>query len=395
MATNDDFVDNILGDKDFTEFLNDEEGGKNVVDGNAPLNEALEVYDSNNDLIGYECHGVVEKNPQLPAIPLTFYTDLLFPLGDEASAVRQVQLGLLTALASDYRISTGTACTDPPGNGSSWLVSILSEPDQLVRETTFPKCRELTVSDETQEECYVYELSLTVKSLTGTDIPDVEGVLGSLLANQVTALDSGYQTKFLGIPKFEDTQDDNTSNLNPPSNLNDSVTENNAPLNRSTITIVGGLLVAAFCMASVGILFVLWGRRKSQLRKQQEMLEQQEHQQNDAKPKQFSLDTEESDGDDDEEYNRPTTLDLSNSFNQQVFGAHAAASQRPHQHSRPKYLSNINASNQGPYSHFHNNGQSQLRRNNTDSDSDVDSWAQTDGTIGSLELPLEPITGEI
>ena len=29
------------------------------------------------------------------------------------------------------------------------------------------------------------------------------------------------------------------------------------------------------------------------------------------------------------------------------------------------------------------------------SDSDADSWAQTDGTIGSLELQLEPITAEV
>jgi hypothetical protein len=28
-------------------------------------------------------------------------------------------------------------------------------------------------------------------------------------------------------------------------------------------------------------------------------------------------------------------------------------------------------------------------------DSDADSWAQTDGTIGSLELQLEPITAEV
>jgi hypothetical protein len=379
--TNDDFIDNIMGDKDFTEFGEDvgiPNNNNEDSQGDINNNNSLEVYDANNELIGYQCPQVIANNPNLPAIPLTFYIDLKFPLGDEASAVRQVRLGLLGAIASDYHIATGKACTDPPSNGSSWLVSILSEADELVRETTFDKCRELTVSDTLQEECYVYEFTLHGKVLTGPTMPDVQGVVETLFVNQVT-LDSNFQTKFLGSPKYQDTNDDKT-NLTPPSNLNQNDTEN-VPIDRNTITIVGGLLVAAFCLASVSILCLLWGRRKSHLREQ---LEQQRTDQ----PKQFSLDTEESE--DDEEYNRrPRTLDLSNSFNQQVLGAH---SQQPQK--QPRYLTNVN-NNPGNYSHFQNNGQSHFRNSSADLDSDVDSWAQTDGTIGSLELQLEPNTAEI
>jgi hypothetical protein len=380
---NDDLVDNIMGDKDFTEFLGEEGEDVGIPNNNEDSqgvvnNNSLEVYDANNELIGYQCPQVIANNPNLPAIPLTFYIDLKFPLGDEASAVRQVRLGLLGAIASDYHIATGKACTDPPSNGSSWLVSILSGADELVRETTFKKCRELTVSDTLQEECYVYEYTLHGKVLTGSTMPDVQSVVETLFVNQVT-LDSNFQTKFLGSPKYIDPQEDK-SDLTPPSNLNQNDIQN-VPMDRNTITIVGGLLVAAFCLASVGILCLLWGRRKAQLRKQLE-------QQRTAQPKQFSHDTEESE--DDEEYNRrPRTLDLSNSFNQQVLGAH---SQQPQK--QPRYLTNVN-NNPGVYSHFQNNGQSHFRNSSADFDSDVDSWAQTDGTIGSLELQLEPITAEI
>jgi hypothetical protein len=54
---------------------------------------------------------------------------------------------------------------------------------------------------------------------------------------------------------------------------------------------------------------------------------------------------------------------------------------------------NQNKRNNGHHHHssmFPNQATSSM-----DGDSDADSWAQTDGTIGSLELQLEPITAEV
>eukprot|EP00980_Cylindrotheca_fusiformis_P016438 scaffold4901_cov105-Cylindrotheca_fusiformis.AAC.7 len=399
-TTNDDFIDNFIGDKDFSDVLNDNNDGetndektavptsvstseKTAVPTNSStfFEEGKEIYNGEN-LIGFQCPAVIEKNPQLPDIPLTFYMDLMFPLGDEAAAVRQVQLGIISALASDYRIASGKACTDPPTNGSSWLVSVRSELDQVVREPTFDLCRELieaTPSYSPEEsECYVYEFSTTLKSLTGSSIPDVEGVLATLLANQV-ALDPEYKTKFLAVPRLEKPKNET------PSSLNGNEKEN-VPLSRNTITLVGGILVAAFCIASVGILCILWGRRKSQLQERENQLDQTYAH---TQTKQFSNSTEDSDDEFDEEYNRRTanrSLDMSSTLGQQVFRAHSSAA-----NSRPKYLSNVNSTH-GPYSHFQNDGTSHFRQSSLES---VDSWAQADGTIGSLELHLEPITGEI
>lgn len=403
----DDLVDNILGDRDFNDIFADQNNNNNNK-GDAVSNSQsdpssianYQVFNDNNELVGFQCARVLENNPNLVDIPLLFYIDMKFRKGDnsnnnstEVSAMRQVQTELLLAIARDFRITTGKACTDPPPNGVSWLVSIRSEVDQLKRETTtFKKCRELSFN-ATTEECLVYEFGLTGNVLTGRKMPDVEAVVETLFVNQVeSAIDASIDVKFLGIPKYEDGGADDKTLINPPSSLNDAQTQS-TPGNRQTITLVGGVLVAAFCLASLAILFILYDRRKKQ--------RQLERSLNDS-PKHFSHDTED---DDDYDHEVPPQhlypLDLSNSFNQQVFGAHhqnagaRGAAKHPQNLPPPatgrstKYLSNVN--NQASYSHFH----ATTSPMDLMSESDADSWAQTDGTIGSLELQLEPITGEI
>jgi hypothetical protein len=71
----------------------------------------------------------------------------------------------------------------------------------------------------------------------------------------------------------------------------------------------------------------------------------------------------------DEEYgNNNYTFDLGNSMKNELFNIHGRAADQ-----RRQYGIGIEET----------------------SDSDADSWAQTDGTIGSLEQQLEPITAEV
>ncbi|CAJ1945991.1 unnamed protein product [Cylindrotheca closterium] len=397
----DDLVDNIMGDRDFTDFGNDSNSGQS--DGNDgndnPSGGAIntsQVFNDSNELIGFQCARVLENNPNLVDIPLLFYIDMKFPKGSEAVAKKRVQTELLMAIARDFRITTGKACTDPPPNGISWLVAIKSDTDQLEQDETFPKCRQLEFIEAT-EDCFVYSFELTGNVLTGKTMPDVEAVVESLFVNQVEkTLGSDFGVKFLGIPKYEDGADDKTINI-PPSNLED-IEQGNNPINRQTITIVGGFLVAAFCLATAGILLVLYRRRKiTQLKEQQEL---------ERSPKQhFSHDTEDEDYDHEVPDQHLHALDLGNSFNQQVLGAHTPTNaSRTHNNGAnrgpAKYLTNVNP-NQGPYSHFYGQQAAGAHRRNHSNQSDlmsqstVDSWAQTNATIGSLELQLEPITGEI
>ena len=75
------------------------------------------------------------------------------------------------------------------------------------------------------------------------------------------------------------------------------------------------------------------------------------------------------------EYPNNITFDLGNSFKDQLMGVHGRSSQNK---------MNMNH----PFGMHHGSVDAA-------SESDADSWAQTDGTIGSLELQLEPITAEV
>lgn len=80
-------------------------------------------------------------------------------------------------------------------------------------------------------------------------------------------------------------------------------------------------------------------------------------------------------GDDDDYPNGNYTFDLGASMKNELFKIHGRA---PSSASDPRM--------------YNNGGTIGIEET---SDSDADSWAQTDGTIGSLELQLEPITAEV
>ena len=397
----DDLVNNIMDGKDLTDFSNQNNRENDEIsqsNGSSSIGN-YQIFNANNQLIGFHCEQVMVNNPNLVDIPLVFYIDMKFPTGKEWAAKRRIQSELLLAIARDFRITTGKACTDPPPNGSSWLVSIKSELRQITKEETFPKCRELAF-DERTEECYVYQFELVGNVLTGKKMPDVEAVVETLFVNSVQkSIGTDFGVKFLGIPQYEN--DGGETIINPPSNLEGGDIENN-PLNRQNFTIVGGFLVAAFCFATAAILLILYKRRKAQQIREQEL---------ERSPKHFSQDTEDEEYDNEVPEQHLYPLDLGNSFNQQVLGAHTPYNTNTNNNNTTnrgptKYLTNVNP-NQGPYSHFYGQPQTpqprnvKHRRNGSNQSADVmsqstvDSWAQTNATIGSLELQMEPITGEI
>lgn len=315
-----------------------------------------EVYDDDANLIGYVCPDVTTNNPDLPDIEIVFYIDLSFPSNQEEDlALRYIQLELLKELAERYQIILDKkGCINPPlDNDSSWLVKITSGVEDFVRETTFDKCRNLEFDVATQD-CFVYQAKVTGQSLGWSkELDDVEVVIENVLTgDDAQALTAGteYQVEFLGIPKFstDGENDDGRNNLDDPSNINEE-SSTGFFQNKKNLTYIGGLLVAAFCLASIGIVFVLWRRR----RQTKAAIEKNRR---DAA------------ADDD--------MDMGSSYKDQFMGVHNSRRGK----ASSNYLTNIPSSYANMY---------------PDNDSDADSWAQTDGTIGSLELQLEPITAEI
>lgn len=216
---------------------------------------------------------------------------------------------------------------------------------------------------------------------------------------------SNYETAFLGVPipstnpNFQGGADQGRDVLNDPVNIKTGVESSYAAQsNRKTITVVGGLLVACFTIAFALLGYVLYNRRRS-YREDKEISEADlEDHGEEGDMQQYDVDTGNShDIDDDEsqshdqaenhfdepvhdpedEYpNLPMSaeaiqMDLGNTLKEQMMGYRAGA-----------------ATNSRLFSPERERGE--------DPDLDEsDSWAQTDGTIGSLELQLEPITAEV
>lgn len=145
-----------------------------------------------------------------------------------------------------------------------------------------------------------------------------------------------------------------------------------------TLTFVGGLMVAGFVVAFVGLFFVLYRRRQRFLAAQEMEIALSKSDLDDMAPGDGDPDSSSRDarpehyepeiGEEDDDFPTNYRFDMATSMKNELFNIHGRATDPP-----KSYGIGIEET----------------------SDSDADSWAQTDGTIGSLELQLEPITAEV
>ena len=399
---------------------------------------AEELKGNAGQTVGFTCTQLVQNN-LVSETDLVFYFDLSYPEGanygetqqNEKDALDFVQEELLMNLAETYEISSGLRCSQPPIGDGSWLVKISSKPSQYSRvqlfgkfaltnaslfvalccgwslsngSTSFPAlptllilidtCRELV--PEPGDACRMYEGIVSASTLgdESQSLPDVAEYIEMVLNSEDFTNNTAYATKYLGKPEVDVTvatgKGDSLSGV-------DSIQEQIiAPVKegRRTVTIVGGLLVAAFCLAFVGLFMILYRRRKKYLRDRDIQLAISKsddhhfhHRQTSSdegpgktlEPQTTSEDLAENLEDDDSrdnpiEYPNNITFDLGHSFKDQLMGVHGrSAAHKSHLMNPFGRQSSIDAA----------------------SESDADSWAQTDGTIGSLELQLEPITAEV
>lgn len=227
--------------------------------------------------------------------------------------------------------------------------------------------------------------------LGGSELP-VKQYIESLLKGEELINDSPFELAFQGVPIVDPNQEGRDS-LSDTANIKEAEENKSSGNNKNkNITIVGGLLVSAFCLAFIGIFFVVWRRRKYYLRSRDVQLALSKsdihydtrHNDSDDEPRTLEKQTDSEDFEDmrggpsEEEFPNNVTFDLGNSFKDQLMGVHGP--------SQPNKLGGMGAMVMAPFGVGSGDGAS---------DSDADSWAQTDGTIGSLELQLEPITAEV
>lgn len=370
--------------------------------------------------------------------------------GHQELALIQAQEVILREMSQDYGIdpvvSRGVRCFDLPVDGSTWLVEIIVRKSDFREVTLFGGCRELEW-DPAAQDCNFYEarmkgsyIGAVATDEDGVPFGDVVEILDNLIngpslvadLNNASSFSNAYETAFLGVPRvpdnpnFQGAGDEGRDILNDPVNVNTAIDANQAKANRKTITVVGGLLIACFWIAFALVGYVLFKRRRAynrdNLAREVDLAVQESHNNNNlpgyAMEKGGETNDEDdeddnNDDDDTDDYGREDLeedddlhddeprhqhqqslhaeeypdlpmsaeaiqMDLGNALKGQLMGLHGPDTPSGRQ---PRKTGGFYSS---PY----------VNTEESESD-DVDSWAQTDGTIGSLELQLEPITAEV
>ena len=200
--------------------------------------------------------------------------------------------------------------------------------------------------------------------------------------NKIGGGNSGFKVAYLGAELDTSMLSSDTSKGNLRPSMNQVETpQMQQNQEKRTFTFVGGLLVAAFLAAFLGLFFVLYRRRKKFLAAQEMEIALSKSDLDDMQPRGQDEDSgvlrpenlqpeigEEADGHEEDFSSSNYRFDLATSMKNELFNIHGRAADPPR-----AYGIGIEET----------------------SDSDADSWAQTDGTIGSLELQLEPITAEV
>ena len=279
-------------------------------------------------------------------------------------------------------------------------------------------CRELQWNPDSHD-CKLYEGRLKGMYLgkvpidrEGVPFSDVvtrlEELIGDKLPKELSQQVGGgllgasnYETKFLGVPapsndpNYGGGSDQSRDGLNEPVNIETVIDSSSFQANRKTITVVGGLLVACFSVAFFLVGYILFNRRRSYRNKNND------------------------DEDDDDEVgvevvgNLDYEFDHGNSHDDDDYKDGYGNGRQEEHYDEPGEYPNLPLSNEaiqmdlGPAmreqmmgspprttSHFFSPERGDTDYHDVD-DSDRDSWAQPDGTIGSLELQLEPITAEV
>mmetsp|Transcript_21458 Transcript_21458/g.35534 ORF Transcript_21458/g.35534 Transcript_21458/m.35534 type:complete len:375 (+) Transcript_21458:232-1356(+) len=351
-------------------------------------------YDENDQfVISYACQFLMENNVVTP-IEVSFYYDLLFDTGEDPRTERQyLEFLLLGQIAQEYGLQSGNACISPPEDGTFYLVQATSLPED-VPNPQFDECFDLIPA--AGQECISYSGTVSGYVLGPDDPSTMVQFIASSLTNGVVTAGTSLQVAFLGtqIDPTNGGRDSLTAAINQDEPLADESASNDA------FTYVGILLTVALACAFVGLVAVVWRmRQRRQQRWREELimttdanttldsggggaydttgiitLPQSDHEQRDTYdeselPSQYGMENM---------VIRPNhpgdlppaqgsyTFDLGDNMKLGVLGKHGGSSSR-----------------------------AKRALVEESEDSDVDSWAQTDATLGSLEVRIGEIRAEI
>lgn len=244
-----------------------------------------------------------------------------------------------------------------------------------------------TLIPEADEECVSYQATMTGDIIGLDDTLDTVALMAQQLnSDAVTATTENIRILFLGTQL--DYGDTGRDVLPPAKNV---VQETfSASFENNRFTVIGIAIVTGLTMAILGLVYVIVRRKRSTERKS---FEHQEFEDEDIK----STPPENKDDDDDD--TGSDSKDISRDVDGEILNNDDNLPESPDEFDR-EYAFDLGGWMKSELLGIHgaNTITAQPSKGGAEeglSDSDNDSWAQTEGTIGSLELRLEPIEAEV
>jgi hypothetical protein len=358
-------------------------------------NEVLVIYAGNNsqsgDISGYQCDYHVQSGTISSdnGIEVSSYYDMRYPCDKQPEQfVAAISSTVLTNLAEEFKLlPEGIACIKFDTMLPLWVIGVSSSPSDTLLNNV--ECQKLKTNDGAESCCVVVHAPMTFW-WTDRDYQrnDILGVL-SVEFNSPTAtvaIDSDNVTiEYIGA--FLETQDAADQGSIPPAASSPEGQSTQQSKRSTQLTMIGSIAVVAFgllLLAAVALV-VLQRRKRVKSRTQVEgAFGKSDDSHSDGPTLEVDVMSEGCDypsnsqqmhhvpySFEDDVANTPNsyTFDLANSMKLDVIGTYSGM---------PTCMAVV-----PPYPMEET------------SDSEVDSWAQTDGTVGSLEDRLEEITAEI
>jgi hypothetical protein len=361
-------------------------------------------------IVAYRCDSNLVTIESFLRFSTPYVYDLKYPCSNSVdNAMQDVSEKILVAAASEYKIvPPGTGCAVPPnpsGFGaeserSNWIAGAYSNTPDVLVPNDFP-C--LVAADADQNECCrVVEGAMQFQPSGGYDGDEFRDFVANTLKKSSFTSGESFQTTYRGAiidytytpaetprDQFEsETEDD-------PRDTNTSVsgigTETQQTGDDSKVTAMGGALLSGLVVAFIGVLFIVFRRRRQSRYDDEDLEANMSNTDMDAAEGLETLQLDVlSDGNMDRNYSPRRNqeryiessshsnayeykFDLSSSMKNDVMGTYGGGGPTSMAVTAPYGIS----------------GEA------SDNGSEVDSWAQTDGTVGSLEDNLDEITAEI
>jgi hypothetical protein len=361
------------------------------------------VEDTNSDGIvtSYKCDYHIQTGAIASSNGKTInsYYEMLLPCQENPdNAMAVIASELLDSLGMRFGLlPDGSACTIPDTTLNVWVIGETSSPlDSIVPHMG---CTKLTTGDNAELCCVVVKAPMTFW-VSSTNFKDQDVM--KYVASELDAGNFTYQTTYIGsILQF--TGNAGAGQIPSQSSPHDdqviagiSQTPTSSKSGKSSITVTGGLLMSALIVVVVFGIGLITFRRRRHVRKAaldeesidknsldftknddsagpalhvEEASHEMLHRRAIFTNNSFGLD----DKMDDPEDQRNYTFDIADNMKNHIMGQYGGHG-------------NYGPTSMAVYPPY------QMEET---SDSEADSWAQTEGTVGSLEENLEQITAEI